>query len=281
MSTDAPARTQAAYHQRLYGALLDARTTPATPAPDRRTLKGLDQMGHFGDAGCALIARSLEPLAGRPVNLLELGSGFGGALRGVLTELAGTLDVQLAVGAELVLEHCRVAAALADPATTGTTAACMSVSALGFRDQAFDAVFATGSVSHFPDMARTLHEAYRVLRPGGLLTFVEEVSLHSAPVSAEFRSCHPPDVFFSSSPQERHGQLEAAGFVDIHVTALGPWAARLLQQRLLALRIYRDSADEVYGREQTGEIMRTLAAAQREIAAQAVHPVQVTARRPG
>lgn len=284
MDTDAVA--QADYHHRLYQALWDEAA--AADAVTAGGMTGLDQMGHFGTAGCDLIAERLAErlagrLAGQPVTLLELGSGFGGALRYVLGKLDGTLDVRLAIGADLILQHCRVMAAMGSsaPGQAAGTAVCTSVSALGLRSETFDAVFGTGSVSHFPDMKQTLAEAFRVLRPGGLLTFVEEVSLVAGPVSDAFRAYHPPGVFFEASLAERQSQLASCGFCDIEVADLSGWAAALLHKRLLALRVYRQNVDRAYGQEQAAEIAGTLSAARSEIAAGNITPVHVTARRPG
>jgi SAM-dependent methyltransferase len=275
------AQAQASYHRHLYEALWD--TGVAADVVDGAAISGLEQMGHFGSAGCDLVVDVLaKRLAGRPATVLELGCGFGGALRHVLGRLADAVDVRLAVGVDLVAEHCRLMHAMgvvADARRTGF-AVCTSVNALGLADRTFDAVFASGSASHFSDMGGTLAEAFRVLRPGGVLTFVEEVSLLTAEPSARFRKLHPLEVFAASSWPQRERQLRECGFTDIDHTDLSAWASDLLRKRLLAMRIYRKKIEIYYGAARTQEIVDTLTIAQQETAAGTLTPVHVTACRP-
>jgi SAM-dependent methyltransferase len=281
---DPGARAQANYHRSLYEALWNERA--AADAAAGTGLTGLDQMGHFGTAGCQLVAEALtRHLAGRPAAVLELGCGFGGALRDVLRRLDGAVTVRLAVGVDLVWEHTRVMRRMQAALSTADSAAraavvCGSASSLGLRAEVFDAVFATGSVSHFPDMAATLAEAFRVLRPGGVLSFVEEVSLFDAPPSDRFRQSHPRQVFAASSWPERRRELASCGFADIEPVDLRDWATNLLTKRLLGMRIYRSQLSDCYGAEATAEIVAILTAARDEVAAGRLTPLHVTARRP-
>jgi SAM-dependent methyltransferase len=273
---------QRGYHHSLYQALWDWPV--AAGVIGRSRLRGMDLLGHFGAPGCDLI---VDAIAGnppdRPLRLAELGSGIGGVLRYVLPALTETrnVDVAFAVGCELVTEHCRLAGEIG-PADAGGPP-CFhvgtSVAQPGIRSAAFDVVFATGAVSHFADMAATLAQAHRILRPGGLLTFTEEVSLAgpAGPPSAEFRASHPADVFAIATVDERRAQLAAAGFVDVVVRDLGEWAATLLHRRLLALRVQRAAVAEVYGADETQRIADTLAAARTEIAQGRLTPAHVTA----
>lgn len=257
------------YHHALYQALWDWPATERTIG--RARLRGMDLLGHFGAAGCDLI---LDAIAGhapdRPLRLAELGSGIGGVLRYVLPALTRERDVpvEFAVGCELVAEHGRLATEIGETAAgppcfhIGT-----SVSSIGLRPGVFDVVFATGSVSHFADMAATLGEAHRILRPGGLLTCTEEVSLigPNGPPSAEFRALHPSGVFAMATVDERRAQLAGTGFVDVVVRDLSEWAATLLHRRLLALRVQRAAVAAVYGTAEARRIADTLAVARAEI----------------
>jgi SAM-dependent methyltransferase len=276
---------QRGYHRSLYQALWD---WPAVePVIDRNRLRGMDLLGHFGAPGCDLVLDAIaEHAPDRPMRLAEFGSGLGGVLRYVLPALTGekNVPVEFAVGCELVAEHCRVARDIGAETPGGPPCfqVSTSVSEVSIRSCVLDVVFATGAVSHFADMAATLAQAHRILRPGGLLTFTEEVSLISSDgtagePSAEFRALHPSDVFAMATVDERRAQLEAAGFVDVVVRDLRDWAADLLRRRLLALRVQRAAVAEIYGADETTRIAETLAAARAEITSGRIAPAHVVA----
>jgi SAM-dependent methyltransferase len=271
------AATQAVYHRSLYHALWNWPETrePATGSH----LRGVDMLGHFGAPGCDLILDSIVAYApSAPVRLAEIGSGMGGVLRYLIPELAGQVPVALAVGCELVEEHCRLAMGMGAPAGgQPVLPVCTSAQRMGIRTGALDVAFASGAASHFRDMGAVLTEAHRVLRPAGLLTFTEEVSLFTAEPSAEFRRLHPPAVFASATWEQRRAQLGAAGFTGIVMRDLSEWAATLLHRRLLALRVQRRAVAAVYGEAEAQRIADTLAAARAEILAGRLRPAHVTA----
>jgi SAM-dependent methyltransferase len=275
---------QAGYHRSLYEALWD--WPQAVQAITSSGLQGMDLLGHFGAAGCDLVGEVIVERAPRhPLRLAELGSGIGGVLRHVLSTLDGRVPVELAVGCELVEAHCRLAGRIDRGAAAGPRprAVCTSVERVALASGGLDVVFASGAVSHFADMAAVLAQARRVLRPGGLLTFTEEVSLlgsGGAP-SSEFRAMHPAEVFFTATWQERRGQLDAAGFVDVDMRDLSEWAAALLRRRLLAMRVHRRAVADVYGETQTQQIVDTLSSAREEITSGRLAPAQVIATAGG
>ncbi|MEU6721108.1 methyltransferase domain-containing protein [Nonomuraea sp. NPDC046802] len=221
-------------------------------------------MGHFGPQGCNLVLDAISR-TGRPgLRLCELGSGFGGALRylaGGLTERG--LPVEWAVGIELVHEHCLSGQRIGGSIGHGHPLVCADVAILPIHGASVDYVVATGSIPHFPDMAKVLQEAVRILRPGGRIIMTEEVSLTreaDEEFSSEFHLTHPSDVFFTASLAERRAQLDDAGLVDVEEHDLLPWASELLRSRLKALRIFRGSVEAIYGAPQTELIVRSLRA---------------------
>ncbi|MCX4713004.1 class I SAM-dependent methyltransferase [Streptomyces griseus] len=218
-----------------------------------------------------------------PLAIAELGCGIGGALRHILTALAGRTEVTGAVGIDVVEEHARLTDEIcaASPLGVPVTTVCAAAEDTGLPDGSFDAVFASGSVSHFSDVAAVLHEAHRLLRPGGLLTFTEEVSLVPDPaaLSDAFRAAHPGTVFHRATADERRAQLHAAGFVDVSVRHLGDWAVSILRMRWMSMRVNREKLVEVYGARQQAAVLDTIAATLAEVRRGTVVPAQVTARR--
>jgi SAM-dependent methyltransferase len=90
-----------------------------------------------------------------------------------------------------------------------------------YRDGSFDAVYGS-SVLHHLDLGRSLAEAFRVLRPGGLVTFAEPnalnpqvaVMFHVTALKPYF-GVSPDEMAFSRFAARR--ALRRAGFVDVAV----------------------------------------------------------------
>lgn len=223
---------------------------------------GLDQMGHFGPHGCELVADAIAERSAAIDLVVELGSGYGGALRDVVHRLRGAgVGVRAAVGSELVVDHCRAAACLGERFERPPAYVAADAAALPLDGGTADVVFAAGSMPHFRCPGHVVGEAYRVLRPHGLLVVAEEVSLvrEGGTPPAAFLDQHPPGVFTFSSVADRRAQLGSAGFAEVTFRDLTTWAADLVTARLRALRLLRGTAARVYGEPQVDAIDTTLA----------------------
>ncbi|MEU0991566.1 class I SAM-dependent methyltransferase [Streptomyces sp. NPDC005953] len=287
------AEAQYRYHRELFPALHDWERTERsivefTGDSGPSGLLGLDQMGHFGPQGCDLVVEAMSTraetvFAGAPVELCELGSGFGGALRYLVDRLtAGGMTVRRAYGVDLVAEHCAVSRRISrSQGRAELTEICACATSVPLPEDSLDAVVVTGSMPHFPEPGEVVREAARLLRPAGLLVLTEEVSLTPGAdgPSEAFRASHPHGVFFTTPVAERQRQLERAGFVDVVRHDLGTWAETLLAERLKVVRIFRGSVAGIYGDESVDLIRRTLTAAREEYLAGRLLPSLWTARR--
>lgn len=269
------AAQQARYHNERFGRLVE----PAGVAEVIEDLSGvldtpgwlgLDQMGHFGPQGSELAAERIIGEATAVDTLVELGTGYGGALRDIVDRLErGGRQVACAVGVDLVVDHCLAARTISTDLTHSPTSfAVADATAAPLREATVDVVVIIGSMPHFAQPDLVLLEAARLLRTRGLLILFEEVSLvpqHAPEASPAFTSTHPGGVFHQSTLPRRMAGLERAGF-QVEVEDLSAWAHEVLSARLQALRLLRGTAERVYGGDEVGVIERTLQSAIDELA---------------
>jgi len=285
----ADAESQASYHRELFDALyrwpqfwLEAVDMAGDDACAREL--GLDQLGHFGPRGVALVIdRLVRATTGPLTRILEIGSGFGGALRQAARELHARGLRPCLLGVELVADHCANAAAISRTlGDAGPPIVHADARQLPLRTGSIDAVFAAGSASHFANTAEVFAECGRVLRDGGVLVMTEEVSVRAAgapePGDA-FVKHHPPDVFHAAAPQQRRHELIAAG-LEIEIReSLVRWATPLLRQRVHALRLLAHCSRRMFGDHAYERMVGTLTSAADEYERGSIEPVLVVARR--
>ena len=100
---------------------------------------------------------------------------------------------------------------------------CEDATAMSFPDQTFDGAVCFTMLHHVPSAAmqdRLLGEVRRVLRPGGI--FAGTDSLYSR----SFRLLHLFDTMVVVDPDTFPARLKAAGFDDIQVDVMKPYAFR-------------------------------------------------------
>jgi len=97
--------------------------------------------------------------------LLDMGCGSGVVLQCASGSFDRTIGLDISEG---ILQSCR---------DKGSALACGDVTSLPFRDASFDAVVCFATLHHILDHGPLLREAYRVLRPGGILYTDHDLSL--------------------------------------------------------------------------------------------------------
>jgi len=100
------------------------------------------------------------------------------------------------------------------------------VSAVPFKDASFDCVLVAGAFHHFPDIPSALSEAYRCLRPGGVLITYEPNKYH--PQRFVCMTTPLRHIFYQTgdhciSPYRFRSHLHRAGFsrVELGYIAMG------------------------------------------------------------
>jgi SAM-dependent methyltransferase len=109
---------------------------------------------------------------------------------------------------------------------------CEDATAMSLPDESFDGAVCFTMLHHVPSVAkqdRLLREVARVLRPGGL--FAGTDSLYSR----SFRLLHVFDTMVVVDPVAFPARLEAAGFSEVQVDLMEPYAFRFRARKLIAV----------------------------------------------
>ncbi|HEX3358895.1 MAG TPA: class I SAM-dependent methyltransferase [Tepidisphaeraceae bacterium] len=189
------------------------------------------EFNHFTPRGWRTLARRFAQWIDipRPFDVLDIGCGTGQSR-------------------EIYIPHCRSftgvdlsesAIAMARRKFPESQWYVANATALPFPEASFDVVAFSSVLHHIPDFRSALHEAMRILRPGGQVFAFDPNLLH--PAMALFR--WPKSPFYSSngvSPNESPlmpGRLrrdfQQAGFVDLHQRAQADLPYRSVAPKLL------------------------------------------------
>jgi len=109
---------------------------------------------------------------------------------------------------------------------------CEDATAMSLPDESFDGAVCFTMLHHVPSVAkqdRLLREVSRVLRPGGL--FAGTDSLYSR----SFELLHLFDTMVVVDPGTFAARLEAAGFGEVHVDVMEPYAFRFRARKPIAV----------------------------------------------
>ncbi len=131
------------------------------------TVEALSVLDHFHGRGIAAtqeLVALLKPVPGE--HILDIGSGIGGPARW----FAAKCDVRV-TGVDLTPEFCAAAEALTRAAGLADRVTIRNGIALALPvpDGAFDAAYSQNVIMNIADKRRFYREAFRALRPGGML----------------------------------------------------------------------------------------------------------------
>jgi sarcosine/dimethylglycine N-methyltransferase len=203
----------------------DAPITPDALAP-------LDHFHGRGLVATRELAALLGPRSGD--RILDIGSGIGGPARWIASHFGCHVT-----GVDLTPEFCRAAEALNVATGMGDRVRILEGSALALpaEDVSFDRAYSQNVVMNIADKAGFYREAFRVLKPRGVLALT---NVGAGPAGMPYFPvpwAAGPDTSFLSTPEETQHGLAAAGFEIVSfndVTAATLPAQRELLRRLEA-----------------------------------------------
>lgn len=182
-----------------------------------------------------LVRRVAEPLA-TGGDVLDVGNGLGAQD----VEIARVASPSSLTAVNITLSQLLAGApALADAGARGVNA---DATRLPFRDAAFDGVISVEAAFHFSSRARFFAEAFRVLRPGGVVTMSDVPTLRLPNRPRELVAAVSQlrvwglRAASAASPSDIVGLVRDAGFTDVRSDlvgdrVIGP-ALRFVRRRL-------------------------------------------------
>jgi SAM-dependent methyltransferase len=197
-----------------------------------RFLEALWGDGYLSPGGPDEVDQVVEGLSLEGKTILDIGCGSGGIIQRHGVAHATGFDVE-----RPVIENARMRAA-----ARGLSGRASFVQAppglLPFADGCFDAVFSKDALLHVPDKDTLFAEAFRVLKPGGVLAASNWMIGHDDEPSLEMKAYVAAEglSFAMASPARYIKAMRRAGFVGVTARDRNPWYREVARGELERLK---------------------------------------------
>jgi ubiquinone/menaquinone biosynthesis C-methylase UbiE len=207
-----PAAPHVAHHYgssgiagRILGVLREAAGPDAAITPE--ALAPIDHFHGRGVLATEELVALLKPIPGE--RLLDIGSGIGGPARWI----AARCRVHV-TGVDLTPEFCAAARALNKACAMSDRVTIIEGSALDLPvpDAAFDRAYSQNVIMNIADKPRFYREAFRALRPGGVLALANVCAGEAGEPYFPVPWATARDTSFLASVEQTRADLTASGF---------------------------------------------------------------------
>lgn len=198
-------------------------------------LEALWGEGFLSPGGPEEVARLLDGVDLTGKTVVDIGCGAGG----ITVSLARDYGAGKVIGLDVEAPVCTLSRKRVDEAGLADRIEIRQVEPgpMPLPDGSVDIVFSKDSIVHIPDKEALTKDAFRVLKPGGMLVVSDWLISHDGDPSPEMvHYLAEEDLDFGmASPGRYRAALGAAGFTDISLTNRNPWYREIAREELARL----------------------------------------------